>query len=649
MTKIGKLRKRSLAFFALFGLFASLASTGAHADENAFTAELDRNQAGLDETVSLKLSVASEGAQQMSEPQFRAPDFEEVNSYTSLFTKSYYENGHIGMRTERQLTKVLKPKRIGKLRISGISVKLGGKSLTASDLIVDVTPAGAGTPPTQGYNGINAARGLGKRAGGRQIFMRAEISKDHVYKGEQVVVSYYLYQRAGARMFNTSIQKYPDLNGFLREDLEMPSPGQPLPSDQVILDGVPYTRFLLARYAAYPLQEGKLKIDPMGVKYNYFAQRSRQNGNDEDLFSNFFQQQTPQEGEAQSEPITIESMPLPQNGRPVSFSGGVGDFSVTSAVDRYEVKANEAVTLKVKVEGRGNLAAIGEPKAKWPDSVELYDSKGSAKTGRAGVGEKDFEFLLLPRTPGQLTLPPLEFSFFDPAKNTYVTRTTEPVTITVTPPAPGSQVVLPNRNAAPNAGANNKAQSPRKAADEMKPFMTQAPESSSGFQGLPGWRWIYWLCGLAFAFFVLLVASDTLKGAKDKATKLQQAKAKAHLKSFEHLHAKAKQAAQGAPWNDVTKAYELLTGAVFDALDRSYQVGARSLSREHLEEILVGDKGLSAELWSRISKLLEFAELVRYASSIGAVQEKEARAELTKWVGEGEELVQALPLTIAKK
>src|SRR5262249_26014080 len=140
---------------------------------------------------------------------------------------------------------------------------------------------------------------------------------------------------------------------------------------------------------------------------------------EEDPFLGFFRQMNPQQGQNSSDQLTIEVMPLPEQGKPNSFTGGVGDFNLTAAVDKYDVRANEAVTLTLKVEGRGNLAAIGEPKAKWPENVELYDSKGVAKSSSGGVGQKVFEFLLIPRAPGKVMLPALEMSFFDPAKGAY--------------------------------------------------------------------------------------------------------------------------------------------------------------------------------------------------------------------------------------
>ena len=61
--------------------------------------------------------------------------------------------------------------------------------------------------------------------------MRAELSKDTLYKGEQLVVSYYLYTRA--RIFNISVDKYPILTGFLREDLNLPILSQRLTPERI--------------------------------------------------------------------------------------------------------------------------------------------------------------------------------------------------------------------------------------------------------------------------------------------------------------------------------------------------------------------------------------------------------------------------------
>jgi hypothetical protein len=511
--------------------------------------------------------------------------------------------------------------------------------------VIHVGQAGAGTPPPNSYGG----GGIGLRGASRSnvapVLVRAEIDKSKAYKGEQIVVSYYLLHRV--RMFNISVEKFPNLNGFLREELEMPVMGSALTSEKTVVNGVSYEKSLLARYAVYPLQEGKLSIDPMELKYNYYGDTRGARG-DDDPFQNFFQQLTPLAAQSDSDPLSVEVIPLPEEGKPASFSGGVGDFAVTSAVDKYEVRANEAVTLKVVVQGRGNIAAIGEPKGNWPANVELYDSKGTAKTGKAGVGEKTFEFLLIPRAPGKVTLPPLEFSFFDPAKQAYVTRATQAIDLTVKEPAPGSalpqQPKLSGGSALPSVATGNPG------SDNVADLKSLAPgalgTASGGLvRGQPIWRWVYWLCAAAFIFFVFLVTRDKLKSLNQRAQETELAKSKLRNKNFQKLRDRALvSASPGGAWPEVVQCYEALTQSVFDAIDRKFAVGARGFSRSQLEELLVNERGLPAELWTKISSLLEYAEIVRFASSAGAVSEREARESLANWVNQAEQLIESIEI-----
>jgi hypothetical protein len=614
---------------------------GALADEARFGAEVDRTQIGLDDTVSLKLSVQADGSVSTSPPTYVAPDFEEINSYESSFVESYYDSntGRISMRNNQSLTKVLKPMKTGTLRISQIQISINGQRKKAPDIVIQVGSAGSGTPPPRNYGGGGVGlRGATKRPASNTVFVRAEVDKDKVYKGEEVVVSYYLYRRV--RVLNAQVDKFPMLNGFLREEMEMPVMQPRLEVQSVVLDGVPYQRSLLARYAAFPLQEGKLKVDPMGLKYTYYAGSGNDDG--EDPFLQFFRQMTPRESSTSSEPIMIDVLPLPVEGKPASFSGAVGDFSIISAVDKTEVRANEAITLTVKVEGRGNVAAIGQPKANWPQNVELYDSKGSAKTSKAGVGEKDFEILLIPRAPGDVTLPGLEFSYFDPSKKQYVTRNTDPIRIHVLEAAPGSSAPRP-LNPAGNGSTSTGSPS---AGDTPSPIGTlrelKAPVSAeTPLGGLPLWRWMYVLAVGAVGVFAAWVGYDLVKKFRTQGRESAAARAKAKQKSWDRLASDASRAGV-MPWSEVLQAYDLLSGNVLDAIDRVYSIGARSLPRSEIRRILVDEKGLSAAHWEPVGRLLEFNEMIRFAGSTSAGLETRARSELSSWVNSAKSTVQLI-------
>jgi hypothetical protein len=610
-------------------------ASATYADEAKFTAEVDRTQIGMDDSLSLKFSVQADGSVSTTPPSYSAPDFEEINSYESSFVESYYDSttGRISMRNNQSLTKVLRPTKTGALRISQIQISINGKSKKAPDIVVQVGASGSGTPPPRNYGGGGVGlRGATKRPASNMVFVRAELDKDKVYKGEEVVVSYYLYRRV--RILNAQVDKFPMLNGFLREEMEMPIMQPRLEAQSVVLDGVPYQRSLLARYAAFPLQEGKLKVDPLGLKYTYYAGSGNDDG--EDPFLQFFRQMTPREGYTHSEPLTLDILPLPVDGKPASFSGAVGDFSIMSAVDKTEVRANEAITLTVKIEGRGNVAAIGQPKATWPQNVEQYDSKGIAKANKGGVGEKDFEILLIPRAPGDITLPGLEFSYFDPGKKQYVTRNTDPVRVHVLEAAPGSVAPRP-LNPAPAESTAATASSGAKSLRDLKPPIS----SDTSLGGVPLWRWMYVFAVGAVGLFAAWVGLDWIRKARTQSQENMAARAKAKQKSWDRLVSDASRSGT-MPWKDVLQTYELLSQNVLETIDQVYGIGAKSLPRSEIRRILVEERGLNSAHWDPIGRLLEFNEMIRFAGTASAGLETRVRSELSNWVNSAKTAVQLL-------
>ena len=625
---------RILRTFVLPLLILSLASSARAEDEANFTAKVDRPDITLDDSVTLKFNVQIEGSASIGRPDFSAPDFQVVNEYTGTFVESYYENGRFGMRNNQQFTKVLKPLKTGDFKIDRISVHVGKKIYTAEPIEIHVAAGGAGTPPPRGYgSGGVGLRGSGKVLKGSAFFVRAEVDKQKVYKGEQIIVSYYLYMRS--RTMNIEVVKYPVLGGFLREDLDMPVLQQRLDPESVVLDGVPYQRALLLRYAAYPLKEGKLPIDQMTLKANYYTSHNGNNA-DEDPFSQFFQQMVPRQAVVTSDPLTIDVSAVPADDKPIGYSGGVGDFKISASVDRFEVRAGEPVTVTLKVEGKGNLAAVEEPKLQLPQGVELYDSKGQTKNGHGGVGEKDFEFLLIPRIQGKLVVPPIEMSFFDPVKRTYVTRTSETFTVNVLEGAPGSNVASAPKNqgilSQPSTSSTPSVQDIR----GPKGMSMEAPAFSIRRNVL------YWIYAAALLFFGLGAVSilvDQMRRKKqfDPGTE-RRAKREKNVKEWQRLRQNARIAQKEMPFQDVVATYERLTGLVYDALDGAYGLGARGLARGELRELLVENNQMPDQLWQRTSELLEFAETVRYASSVGAVSEITVRTDLEKWVKEGQAL-----------
>ena len=71
--------------------------------------------------------------------------------------------------------------------------------------------------------------------------------------------------------------------------------------------------------------------------------------------------------------VTIQVNPLPS--KPVGYSSGVGNFSISSSVDKKTVKAGDPIKLRVVVSGTGNTKLIKMPEIQLPSDFDKYDPK----------------------------------------------------------------------------------------------------------------------------------------------------------------------------------------------------------------------------------------------------------------------------------
>jgi len=644
MNKINLSQLRAFFLGCFVALSIAVLTIVAHAGEVSFTAEVDQKQISLDQLVTVIITVKTDGSEGVDEFFFQSPDFEVVGRSRSSSATSHYDSstGKAESTNIDKIVRILKPLKTGKLTIRRIEAKVGARPYSAPDIVINVTPSAAGSANVQGNGQITGqATGLGvsgaQNTNSPEVVIRGEIDKEQAFKGEQVIVSYYLYRKG--RVYGIQINKFPELKGFLREEVEMPVVGGQLDSTEVFLNGVPYYRSLLARYAAYPLQEGKLNIDAMGLKYNYVPSNDGLNGANDPFFQ-LFQQAQPRAGSTRSEPLTVQVAPLPTAGKPQLFSGAVGEYSIISAVDKYQVRANEAVTLTVKIEGKGNLSSVSEPQTKWPENLDLYDTKGKVNFIKGGLGSKVFEFLLIPRVEGNLLLPAQEFTYFDPSKKQYVTSQTQPIQIQVLPADPNSPAMSQNTavtHVSPSQGN-------QEGGGYLEPPSATVLNVGGGF-----WNWVYYTFFLGSILLIGWIGSDFLRKAlgirkrgvsqKNHPSSIANEKIWAELRNAAQL---ADQAGSSLAWEEVSKKYDALNGLVFDALDRTYRVGARALSRSSLEQTLVTEREMDPILWDRIEQILEFGDLVRFASSVGVVSEAAARADLKKWVDEAESVTRVL-------
>jgi hypothetical protein len=145
------------------------------------------------------------------------------------------------------------------------------------------------------------------------------------------------------------------------------------------------------------------------------------------FFDDFFNSYRTVKASIASKPVSVTVKDLPT--APANYMGGVGNFSVSSSISSQDVTTNDAVTLKLTVNGNGNIRLIRTPELKLPTDFEVYDPKTSenVRASDSGMsGTKTIEYLFQPRFEGDYTIPAISFGYFNPASGTYVTSTTTP-------------------------------------------------------------------------------------------------------------------------------------------------------------------------------------------------------------------------------
>lgn len=245
------------------------------------------------------------------------------------------------------------------------------------------------------------------------FFVYLDLDKSEVYEGEQITANWYIYTRGQIESLDRA--KFPDLKGFWKEIIEEVPALQFSPE---IVNGVQFNKALLASHALFPIKPGIVTIDEFKIKAKVRQASQFGWGGLQSLTKS-------------SKRITLKVLPLPTEGKPSSFSGAVGSYQMHVQADTNSAVANQPFSLKIKFEGEGNAKMIDLPPIQWPVGLEVFDTKTESKFFKDGLSFKEFEVLLVAKQPGDLLIPKIEFSFFNPKLKKYVTVNSDEIKMSV--------------------------------------------------------------------------------------------------------------------------------------------------------------------------------------------------------------------------
>lgn len=347
---------------------------------------------------------------------------------------------------------VLKPHAPGTYTIAGASALVDGKPMRSNNvrLVVNNSTSTHPSSPANPLFGFNAPEeepvvdeefALRKNESAAahirdNLFVKLEVSKTSCYVGEPIVATYKLYSRLRSE---SRITKRPSLANFSVYDMIQPDALGP---SREVLKGKAYNVHVVRKVQLYPLQDGSFELEPMEVDNTVGFLRLEEDNSRysmQQLVDAYMNgviggHQEDQKVTLSSKPVTITVKPLPAAGKPDGFDGAVGKFSIRADVLEKQLSSGETGNLQIVLEGDGNIPLINAPSVSWPAAVEGFEpivKENADHTVAPMHGNKVFTYSFSVQNPGVVTIPPVSFSYFDPAANAYKTIQTDAILLNV--------------------------------------------------------------------------------------------------------------------------------------------------------------------------------------------------------------------------
>ena len=536
------------------------------------TAEVNKNPVGEGDQFKYIITVSGSTRANVTPPSFQNFDL-----LGGPYTSSNFSMVNGTITSSVTYTYILSPRAKGTFNLNPAKVNAKGKQVESNSLSVKVIE-GNSVSSTPG------AKGSGKSAtssGGKDVFLRTYVSKRNVFQGEQISVSYILYC-SSRKKFDLINYEFPRLNGFWKEDIKIKE--IQWESKQQVIDGRSYRKAYLARQILFPQQFGELVIEPFTVEGR--------------VGRSFFHSGLAINEKSNRVKLQVKALP---KGAPESFSGAIGKFNFKTETDRNNLKVNESIDLKLTISGSGNLKLINDIPIKFPQDFEVYDPELQDKisvNARGVSGSRQFNYLIIPRYPGQYEIPPLEFSFFDPELGKYITRKSDTMEFSI--------------ERSDEEDTEDRLRTIRKEGvsvveEDIRYIKTQSVLKSRGdtFLGSGAYYGTLFSPALALIFFVLYRKVKQ----KQEEDPVAMGKRRARKRAQKLMSEAREQLDKG----NNEAFYESVSRALNGYLSGKLVIDTMDLSHESIKDTM-HEKGLSDHLVDKYIQLIDRCQMARFAS-----------------------------------
>jgi hypothetical protein len=548
-----------------------------------FEAKVSKTSLGLNERLRIDFVMNYDG------DNFTPPDFDGfrvVNGPMQQVSQSWV-NGKSSFN--KSYSYFLLPTRKGTITISQSTIEINGQEYKTSPVKINVTAAIDIPKNPQDAPQISTDDA---------IHLVAEVSKVNPYINEPITVVYKLYFSYNIGITNWRELDKPKYNDFWSQNIDI----KQLQVEDGTYNGEKARVVTLRKTVLYPQKSGKLDIEPLSMDVDLELPTNRRN-----MFGQYLTTQASKRVSAGTKVINVKS--LPEDGKPLDFTGAVGTFTFEAKPSKTTLKHGESLELKVVVSGKGNLKLFDLPKPVVPTALEMYDAvhKENVATPLTGMsGSIADNYTIIPQFKGEYPIKSMRFSYFDLNSKTYKTLVSPEIMIKVLDGPESTEAIAAQNTNNPNKKAISVASKFEfiKLKTILKPMKQPDFFGSSLFYGL-----------MLFPFLCIpvLMIFRSKKEARDGDV-LGNRIRRSNKLAKKYLSEAKKQ------FQNKELFYIAMEKALHNFLKAKLNIETSEMSKDTIRTILLERKA-SEHTVSEFIKLVENCEFARYApSASGAIQ-----------------------------
>jgi hypothetical protein len=428
----------------------------------------------------------------------------------------------------------------------------------------------AAAPPTTA-----PARGRATwRGWERDVALRVEVDRREAWLGQQITASVWLLSPVPVDGYHA--YRPPLYDGFWTEVIDTP---QSIAGEVRTVGGVPVRAYLVQRIALFPTRAGALALGPFELDAEV-----RLGGGAFDPFPEH------RRVRRRSEAVALRVKPLPPGAPPGFEPVNVGKIALSAELPARKVAVGDAAPVRLVATGEGNvrawslpaLPALAAARAYAPVPGERLEPKGGRIRGARTV-----ETTIVPERAGEVVIPPVAWSWFDPGAGVYRVARTGELRLEVVP-----------ASAADSAGAP--------ALEEvLRPIR---PRSALVRRGPPPWETPLFAAAMVLPVlaFAALAAADRIR-ARLRAQRGSRRARGAGRAALRRLARAERLARRGERDASLAEAERALLGWASDRLGRS----ASGLTRDALARALSGT-GAPAPAVRALAAALDACDAARF-------------------------------------